>query len=53
MSQMNNKQAYLYLTKMWENGLVPSNFTESHSEWSTAILHLKKFGYVLWDEINL
>jgi hypothetical protein len=36
---------------MWEDGEVPSNFTEDHSFYSDAIDHLMKFGYLITEEL--
>lgn len=35
---MKKKEAEDILYMMWENGLVPSNFTEDHSEYSDAVI---------------
>jgi len=48
---MNKKQAQEKLRIMWENGELPSNFTEDHSEYSKALNQLIKSGSVDWDEI--
>jgi DNA primase len=45
------KEAYDLLSSMWENGLLPSNFTEDHENHSTAISHLMKFGYLIHEEL--
>ena len=50
-NKMTKEKAHAILYGMWEDGEVPSNFTEDHSEYSTAISHLMKYGYVIWDEI--
>lgn len=48
---MTEKQAHEELYSLWENGEIPSNFTEDHSEYGTAIYQLMKFGFVYWDEL--
>ena len=48
---MTEQEAHEILYSMWENGEVPNNFTEDHSEYATAIHHLMKYGQVYWDEI--
>jgi hypothetical protein len=50
-SKMTKKEAQEKLYSMWENGEVPSNFTEDHSEYSTAVEHLMKYGHIVWEEI--
>ena len=47
MSEVKAKEK-LYL--MWENGEVPSNFTEDHSEYSRAVEQVMKFGYFIWED---
>jgi len=47
---MTKKQAQEKLYSMWENGEVPSNFTEDHSEYSRALDQLMKLGYLVCDE---
>ena len=47
------KEAQEKLYLMWEDGEVPANFTEDHSEYSVAINHLMKFGRIDWDDICL
>ena len=48
---MTKKQAKLKLYSMWENGELPSNFTEDHSEYETAVNQLVKLGYLVWDDL--
>ena len=43
---MTKKQAHSYLYSLWENGEVPSNFTEDHSHYSTAIDFVVKNNYL-------
>jgi hypothetical protein len=49
-NKMTKKQAQDELYRMWENGEVPSNFTEDHSEYSRAIEQLMKLGYLVWED---
>jgi hypothetical protein len=49
--KMTKKQAEDKLYSMWEDGEVPSNFTEDHSFYSDAIDHLMKFGYLITEEL--
>ena len=51
MSKMTHKKAVEYLHQLWENGEVPSNFTEDHSYYSDALNQLKTLGYIDWDDI--
>jgi hypothetical protein len=51
MNVMTRQQAHDELYYLWENGEVPSNFNEDHSEYETAVVHMMKFGFVEWDEI--
>jgi hypothetical protein len=48
---MMEKEARNKLYSMWENGEVPSNFTEDHSHYSDALKQLMKNGYVEWEDI--
>ena len=49
-NKMTRKQAKMKLYSMWENGLVPSNFTEDHSEYERAVLQLMRLGYLVWED---
>lgn len=49
-NKMTKKQAQDILYSMWENGEVPSNFTEDHSEYSRAVEQLMKLGYLVWED---
>lgn len=49
-NKMTKKQAQDKLYIMWENGEVPSNFTEDHSEYSEAVEQLMKLGYLVWED---
>ena len=39
---MTRKKANEFLYSMWENGEIPSDFTEDHSEYDTAVELLMK-----------
>ena len=41
---MDRIEAENYLYELWQNGLIPDNFTEDHSEYETAIKQLVKTG---------
>lgn len=45
---MTEKEAHNYLYGLWENGEVPSNFTEDHSEYHRAVEQVMKLGYIVW-----
>jgi hypothetical protein len=47
---MTRKQAEETLYGMWEDGLVPSNFTEEHSEYEQAIQDLIKNGFIVYED---
>jgi hypothetical protein len=47
---MTKKQAQEKLYSMWENGEVPNNFTEDHSEYSRCIEQLMRLGYFVWED---
>lgn len=48
--KMTQQQAYEKLRSMWENGEVPSNFTEGHSEYSRAVEQLMTLGYIVYED---
>jgi hypothetical protein len=48
---MTEEEAKKMLHDMWESGELPENFTEDHSEYSTAVEHLMKFGEILYEDI--
>lgn len=50
-NKMTKKQAENMLYSMWEDGEVPSNFTEDHSEHSRAVEQLMRLGYINWEEL--
>lgn len=39
-------EAEIILLSMWENGEVPSNFTEDHSEYAEAVNQIMQNGYI-------
>jgi hypothetical protein len=41
------QQAEHYLFSLWENGTVPPNFTESHSEYERAVIQVMQLGYLI------
>ncbi len=45
------QQAHDYMYNLWENGLIPPNFTEDHCFYETAIQHLLKFGVLIMHEL--
>ena len=47
---MTREQAENKLYSMWENGEVPSNFTEDHSEYDRAVEQIIKFGHLVWED---
>jgi len=48
---MTEKQARETLYRMWENGQVPPNFTEDHSNYSIALMQLQKHGHIICEEL--
>lgn len=47
---MKRQEAENLLYSMWENGEVPSNFTEDHSEYERAVLQVMEIGYLIEDD---
>ena len=47
---MTYEEAVQKLREMWENGEVPSNFTEDHSEYSRAVQNLMDNGIIYWED---
>jgi len=41
------KQAEAILYEMWEEGEIPSNFTEDHSEYWRAVYCIMENGYLI------
>jgi hypothetical protein len=50
MNVMTRQQAHDELYSLWQNGEVPSNFTEDHSEYETAVLQMMKFGFIEFED---
>lgn len=48
---MDRQEAENLLYDMWENGEIPSNFTEDHSEYETAVKFVMANGYIDPDDI--
>jgi hypothetical protein len=48
---MTRQEAENILYDMWENGEIPSNFTEDHSEYETAVKFVMANGYIDADDI--
>lgn len=48
-SKMSKQEARKLLYSMWKNGDIESNFTEEHSEHSSAIQHLMIWGHIKWE----
>lgn len=48
--KMTEKKAHEYLYSLWENGEVPSNFTEDHSEYYRAVEQVMELGYIVWED---
>ena len=42
---MNKKEAENYLYELWQNGELPSNFTEYHSDYDYALKFVMHHGY--------
>jgi len=49
-NKMTRQQAEDALYAMWENGEVPSNFTEDHSEYWRAVEQMMELGYLIWED---
>jgi hypothetical protein len=47
--KMNRQEAECYLFEQWENGELPSNFTEDHSEYECAVIFTMKNGYYYFE----
>ena len=48
--KMSKQDAENLLYEMWENGEVPSNFTEGHSEYDYALRFTMKHGYFDYED---
>jgi hypothetical protein len=44
MKRLSRKQAIDLLSEMWESGVLPSNFTEDHSDYPEALNFTMKHG---------
>jgi len=49
--KMTRPQAREKLFNMWENGEIPNNFIESHSNFTDGVRHLMEFGYLIKEEL--
>ena len=49
---MTKQNANKILYSMWENGEIPSNFTEEHSHYNLAVNQLVNNGFINWDEVT-
>jgi len=47
---MTEKEAHLKLYAMWEDGEVPSNFTEDHSLYHDALTQMMELGYIIFTD---
>ena len=43
---MTEQEAKSRLYSMWENGEIPANFTEDHSNYWKAVKQLMEYGYI-------
>jgi hypothetical protein len=48
--KISKQDAKNLLYEMWENGEVPSNFTEDHSEYDEAVRYTMKYGDFDYDD---
>lgn len=48
--KMTEQESHNYLYELWENGEVPSNFTEDHSEYYRAVEQVMELGYIVWED---
>ena len=48
---MTKEEAQDKLNSMWENGELPSNFTEDHSEYSEWVKQLMKYDYLNFENL--
>lgn len=49
-NKLTREEAHLALYAMWENGEVPSNFTEDHSEYERALEQMMELGYLIHED---
>lgn len=47
---MKKQDAENLLYEMWQNGEIPSNFTEDHSEYNYAVRYVMKYGYFDYED---
>jgi len=47
---MTKQEAKDKLYSLWENGEIPSNFTEEHSLYERAVAQMMKKGYINWED---
>ena len=47
---MKRQEAENLLYEMWQNGEIPSNFTEDHSEYERAVEQVMEFGELCWED---
>lgn len=48
--KMSEQKAHNELYSMWENGELPSNFTEEHSEYYRAVECMMEYGYLIRED---
>jgi len=46
------KEAHELLYSYWENGLVPNNFTDVHTQYGLAIQYIIENGYFNYDDFT-
>ena len=49
-NKLTEKDAHKILYSHWENGFVPNNFTEQHTEYSAAIKFIMIYGYFNYND---
>jgi hypothetical protein len=49
--KITRKKAIELLYNMWENGEIPNNFTEDHSNYEIAINQLITLGYLDFEDL--
>jgi hypothetical protein len=47
---MERQEAENLLYYLWQNGEIPSNFTEDHSEYERAVLQVMELGYLIEED---
>mgnify|MGYP003118316081 CR=1 FL=1 len=48
--KISKKKAEEVLLIMWEDGQIPSNFTEDHSEYDAAVIYTRSYSYFDYDD---